>query len=134
MEWQFGVALLAGLVLASLADWIFAGLLFHDRYQAYPEVWRFKGANAKALALAQALTIPTVAGLVWLLQLSGRVQMIPALTTAALVWVIAAAPAIIANGIYIKLHPYVVASHTIGWLVKLLLVAGAASLVVTYRR
>ena len=132
MDWHSWVAFVAGLVLASLADWLFAGVLFHDRNQAHPEVWRFNGPNVKALLAAQALTIPTALGLVALMQWTGRTSLLSAMTIASLVWGIAAAPAIIANGIYIKLHPYVVASHTIGWLVKLLLVAVSASIIFTH--
>ena len=33
-------AAIAGAVLGSLADWLFAGVIFHERYQVYPEVWR----------------------------------------------------------------------------------------------
>ena len=33
-------AVLAGAVLGSLADWLFAGVLFHGRYQLHPETWR----------------------------------------------------------------------------------------------
>jgi intracellular septation protein A len=127
MDWHYWAALVAGLVLASLADWLFAGVLFHEKYQAYPEVWRVNGTNPKALMMAQALTIPTVVGLVTLMQITGRLELMPALVLAALVWVIAAAPAILANGIYIKLHPAIIVTHTIGWLVKLALIAAVAS-------
>ena len=33
-------AVVSGAVLGSLADWLFAGILFHERYQRHPEVWR----------------------------------------------------------------------------------------------
>jgi hypothetical protein len=115
--------------LASLADWLFAGILFHDHYQTYPEVWRVNGANPRALVAAQALTIPTVGGLIALIVWSGHTSLRDSLVTAALVWAIAAAPAIIANGLFIKIDRLVVASHTIGWLAKLALVAASASLI-----
>jgi hypothetical protein len=38
MTWKLLAAGAAGLVLANLADWLFAGVLFHARYQTYPEV------------------------------------------------------------------------------------------------
>ena len=55
-----------------------------------------------------------------------------ALLLAALVWAIAAAPAVIVNGVFIKFDPLVVASHTVGWLVKLAAVAIAASLILRH--
>jgi hypothetical protein len=129
MGWRIAAAVVAGLVLASLADWLFAGVLFHERYQTHPEVWRVNGANPRALIAAQTLTLPTVGGLVALLVWTGRPSIENALLIALLVWAIAAAPAIIANGIYIKIDPRVVASHVVGWLVKLALVATSASLI-----
>ncbi len=129
MDWRLGAAMVAGLIVASLIDWLFAGVLFHDRYQAHPEVWRINGANPRALIAAQALTIPTVVGLVALMRMAGATRLLPALEVATLVWLIAAAPAILANGIYIKIHPLVVASHTVGWLAKLAAVAAVASLI-----
>jgi hypothetical protein len=129
MDWRLGAAIVAGLVVASLMDWLFAGVLFHDRYQAHPEVWRFNGANPRALIAAQALTIPTVVGLVALMRMTGETRLPPALEVATLVWLIAAAPAILANGIYIKMHPLVVASHTVGWLAKLAAIASVASFI-----
>jgi hypothetical protein len=130
MAWRIPAAVIVGLVLASLADWLFAGVLFHDRYQTYPEVWRFRGANPKALIAAQALTLPTVAGLVILIVWTRMTLLPAALTLALLVWTCAAAPPIIANGIYIKIDRRVVASHCLGWLLKLGLVATATSFLV----
>jgi hypothetical protein len=132
MDWRSGAAIIAGLIVASLMDWLFAGVLFHDRYQAYPEVWRINGANPRALIAAQALTIPTVAGLIALMRISGRTSLIPGLEIATLVWLVAAAPAILANGIYIKLHPLVVASHTVGWLAKLAAISVVAALILPH--
>jgi hypothetical protein len=129
MDWRLGAAIVAGLIVASLVDWLFAGVLFHDRYQAHPEVWRVNGADPRALIAAQALTIPTVVGLVALMRITGQTSPFAALEVAALIWLIAAAPAILANGIYVKLHPLVVASHTVGWLAKLAAVAAAASFI-----
>jgi len=129
MDWRLLLAVVIGLVLASLADWLFAGVLFHDRYQTYPEVWRFRGANPKALVAAQALSVPTVVGLVILIEWTRMTDLPSAITIALLVWACAAAPPIVANGIYIKIDWRVVASHCVGWMVKLGLVAAATSFI-----
>ena len=129
MDWRLGAAIIAGLVVASLMDWLFAGVLFHDRYQAHPEVWRVNGPNPKALIAAQALTLPTVIGLVALMRITGHTSLPAGLEIAALVWLIAAAPAILANGFFVKFHPLVTASHTVGWLAKLAAIAAVAALI-----
>ena len=132
MDWRVLAAVVAGLVLASLADWLFAGVLFHDRYQVHPEVWRVNGPNTRGIVIAQVFTLPTVVGLIALMAWSGHTGLPAALLLATLVWAIAAAPAVIVNGVFIKFDPLVVASHTAGWLVKLTLVAVAASLILRH--
>ena len=129
MNWRLWAATLAGLVIANLADWLFAGVLFHDRYQAHPEVWRVNGANPRALIGSQVMTIPTVVGLIAVMIWTGQVSLPASLMLAAFIWAIAAAPPIIANALFIKIDPLVAASHTAGWLVKLALVGACASLI-----
>ena len=104
MNGRFWAATLAGLVLANLIDWLFAGVLFHDRYQAHPEVWRVKGANPRALIGAQAMTLPTVVGLIAVMIWTGQVSLAGSLILAVFIWAIAAAPPIIANALYIALN------------------------------
>ncbi len=129
MDWRYIAAAVAGLVLAGLADWLFAGVLFHDRYQTHPEVWRINGPNPRALIAAQALTIFTVLGLIALMAWTGRTSLGDSLLIALVIWLIAAAPAVIANGLFIKIDPMVVVSHSVGWLVKLALIAVATSVI-----
>ncbi len=129
MDWHFWAALVVGLILASLADWLFAGVLFHDRYQTYPEVWRVNGNNRGGIIAAQLLTLPTVIGTIALVEWLGLKTLPQALLLAALIWAIAAGPAMIINGVFVKIDMRVVAAHTAGWLVKLLLVASAAVLI-----
>jgi hypothetical protein len=129
MDWRIAAAIVAGLVLASLADWLFAGVLFHERYRTYPEIWRINGPNPRAILIAQAMTVPTVAGLIALMIWSEHTSVGSALATALLVWAIVAVPVLVTNGIFVKIDNLVVASHTAGWLVKLVLVAAAASLI-----
>ena len=126
MTWHFWAALVAGLVAASLIDWLFAGVLFHKRYMRYPEVWRTPGNNTRGIIAAQALTVPTVLGITALVASLRQQTMAWALLAAVLVWIVAAAPATIVNGVFIKLDPAVVAAHATGWLAKLLAVAAIA--------
>jgi len=119
-------ATLAGAVLGSLADWLFAGVLFHDRYHTYPEVWRSGGERGRIIG-AQALAIVTAAGFVALMWKLRQTDFSGALKLAAMVWLIGPLPLLLGNHLFIKLDPRVTASHAAGWLVKLLLIAGAAA-------
>ena len=128
MGWHFWAALAGGLVAASLIDWLFAGVLFHDRYIRHPEVWRTQGANTRGIVVAQVLTVPTVLGMFALLHITGAATVGPALLVATIVWAVAAAPGQIVNGIFVKLDAWVVAAHITGWLVKLLAIAAIGAL------
>ena len=58
-------AVILGAILGSLADWLFAGVLFHDRYHTYPEVWR-RGSQRRRIMLAQATVLLSAVGFVLL--------------------------------------------------------------------
>lgn len=121
-------AILAGAILGSLADWVFAGMLFHNRYNVHPEVWRPGTNEAGRIALAQLLALVTAAGFTLLASCLGQVSFRGALTLAAAIWVIAPLPLLVANTLFIKIDPLVTASHSAGWLAKLLLCGVAVAI------
>jgi hypothetical protein len=120
-------ATLLGAVLGSLADWLFAGVLFHGRYQLHPETWRPGANEGKRIALAQALCLITSAGFVALASKLGQTDPVGALKLAFMIWLIAPLPLLLANALFIRVDHLVTASHAAGWLVKLLLIAAAAA-------
>jgi hypothetical protein len=119
-------ATLAGAVLGSLADWLFAGILFHDRYNVHPEVWRGGGERGRIFA-AQGLALVTAGAFVALAATLGQTDMAGALKLAAMIWLIAPLPLLLANALFIKIDHLVTASHAAGWLAKLLLIAAATA-------
>jgi len=121
-------AALIGALLGSLADWLFAGVIFHGRYQIHPEVWRpGAGAVRSRIVLAQALALVTSAAFVALAWKLHQTDRIGTLKLAAMVWLIGPLPLLLTNGLFIKIDPLVTASHAAGWLVKLLLIAAATA-------
>jgi intracellular septation protein A len=121
-------AALIGAVLGSLADWLFAGILFHDRYQTYPEVWRpGAGAVRSRIVLAQGLALVTSAAFVALAWKLHQTDYSGNLKLAAMIWLVGPLPLLLANALFIKLDPLVTASHAAGWLVKLLLIGAATA-------
>ena len=120
-------AALAGAALGSLADWLFAGNLFHDRYQVHPEVWRPGLGERRRILAAQALCLLTAAGFVALAAKLSQTDIVGAAKLAAMIWLIAPLPLLLANGLFIKIDARVTLSHVAGWLVKLLLIAAAAA-------
>jgi len=121
-------ATLIGALLGSLADWLFAGVLFHGRYQVHPEVWR-EGAGGERyrIILAQALALVTSGAFVLLAWKLHQSDYKGTLKLAAMIWLIGPLPLLLANALFIKIDYLVTASHAAGWLVKLLLIAAATA-------
>jgi len=121
-------ATLIGALLGSLADWLFAGILFHGRYNLHPEVWRpGAGAVRSRIVFAQVLALVTSAAFVALAWKLHQTDYAGALKLAAMIWLIAPLPLLLTNALFIKIDPLVTASHAAGWLVKLLLIAAATA-------
>jgi hypothetical protein len=130
MDWHVFAASIAGAVLGSIADWVFAGVLFHGRYQRHPEVWRTGGSESLRIGGAQVLCLLTSVAFVVLATMLGEVDLRGTLELAAMIWLIAPLPLLVTNALFIKIDPLVTASHAAGWLVKLLLIAGATAALV----
>ena len=114
---------LSGLAV-SMTDWFFFGVLFHDKYLAYPEIWRGSvagGAEGKAVALSILLGFVTCGTFV----LACAALHAPPIPFAVAVWLMAPLPIVISNALFIKLHPLTVVAHALGWLMKLLVAAAA---------
>lgn len=122
------VAVALGGVLVGLADWLFGGILFHDKYMAYPEVWRPRDTNRYAIAIAQVLAFVTALAFVLIAQKFALTDFSQTFIFAFLLWIMAPVPILITNAAFMKLHPLVVASNTVGWLVKLFALAFVTAL------
>jgi len=122
----FLAAAVVSIILTSLSDWLFGGILFHTKYRTYPEIWRNPGGGKGE---NQAVTWSVLLGVlscvvfiyltVWLNALSWE----RALGLAVGVWLLAPLPLLVTNALFIKLHPLNTLSNALGWLVKLLICA-----------
>jgi hypothetical protein len=119
-------AALVGALLGSLADWLFAGIIFHDRYHLTPETWR-TGEQKKRIAGAQALALITSAAFVAVAWKVHQTDLRGALKLAAMIWLIGPLPMLVTNALFIRIDNRVTASHAVGWLVKLLLIGAATA-------
>jgi Protein of unknown function (DUF1761) len=128
MDWMLLVAIAASGAVSLFTDWLFMGVLFHDRYDRYPEIWwpafREQG-DTRAIVLSSALAFVTAAAVVVLCALTGANDFRSALTVAALAWAAGPLVVVITNGFWIKIDPAVTFAHAMGYLVRFL-VAGAA--------
>ena len=127
MNWHIFAASVVGAVLGSVADWVFAGVLFHDRYQRHPEIWRTGASETLRIGAAQILCLLTSVAFVALASTLNLVDLRGTLKLAAMVWLIAPLPLLVTTSLFIKIDPLVTGSHAAGWLAKLLLSAGATA-------
>ena len=131
MHWQIIVAIIAAGLLSSFTDWFFMGVLFHDRYQKYPDTWwprSGQGAERGAIMTSTALGFITAAAIILLCEYAGVASIGGGLIVAALA--AAAGPLVttITNGMWIKIDPMVTVAHTIGYIVRFLIAGIAAGI------
>ena len=122
MNWMLLALVTIGAgILTSLTDWFFAGDWLHHRW-TYPEIWR-KGVEAKAIALTSPLPFLTCGVFSYVTARLGIHSVGGAIKLAIAVWLIGPLPLILTNAAFMKLHRVFVASYSIGWLLKLTIVA-----------
>ena len=132
MDWtRFLLTVLAAGVVSSVTDYLFMGLLFHDKYNAYPEVWRSpKGEDKRAIAISTGIGFVVCAIFTFVcyrLNFQFYPMYVP-LKLAVAVWAMGALPIVISNSVWMKLHPQIAVAHALGWLAKFVVTAVAVTL------
>jgi hypothetical protein len=129
MDWKLTAAVLGAGIVASFTDWLFMGVLFHGRYNTYPETWwpRQK-ADTRAILYSTALGFITSAAVVGLCAMLGASGLHSALAVAVLAWAAGPLVGTITNGIWIKIDPAVTFAHSLGYLARFLIAGIAASI------
>jgi len=125
--WRIIAAVLAASVVASFTDWLFMGVLFHDRYNVHPEVWRDGRNEPQKIIQSQIVGLLSCAGFVALCLILPH-QLRIYLKAAAFVALAGPIPLLWQNGLWMKLHPLVLGSHAVGWLARFVITAFACSL------
>jgi len=127
---HYVIAVVVAVVACSLTDWLFMGVLFHERYKKHPEVWRSSvaaGSDSKAVAWSMLLTVVTCMAFVYVTGAFVLPGLSRALAVTVGVWLAIPVPLLVTNSLFIKLHPLVAVSHCLGWLAKLLVCCLSAS-------
>jgi hypothetical protein len=122
MNWtRFLLAVVISGFAASFTDWLFMGALFHNKYVATPEIWRIKPgqSDTRSIVLSSLLGVLSCAAFLYLCGWAG-VPFVPRATLllAFFVWVAGAVPIIFSNIVWIKMHPLLGVSHSLGWLAR----------------
>jgi hypothetical protein len=126
MNWtRFVLAIIASGLVASFTDWLFMGVLFHEKYLLTPEMWRGKPSQTEA----KTILVSTVFGLIscavfaYLCTLVGNLTARSTLQLAVIAWLLGPFPVIFINVIWTKLHPHLGISHSLGWLARFVVTA-----------
>lgn len=132
MLWMLVAAAVVAGTLATFTDWLFMGVLFHERYNRYPEVWwpsfREKG-DRTAILYSTAIAYATSAAVVALCAVARSHGFAEALLLSLLVWIAGPVVVLVTNGLWIKIDPLVTLAHTLGWLARVVLAGAAAGFV-----
>jgi hypothetical protein len=120
------LAIVVAGVIVSLADWYFFGVLWHAKYLAYPEVWRRRQGESgepRAVAISAVVGALTPVAFVALCLAVGTLRLQQTLLLAAGIWLVGPLPLWIWNYLFIKVHPLILVSGLLGWLVRLVICA-----------
>jgi hypothetical protein len=122
MNWtRFLLAVVISGVATTFTDWLFMGVLFHGKYMATPEIWRVQPgqSDTRSIVLSSLLGVLSCAALLCLYVWSGTpFSYATTLRIAFLVWLASAVPIIASNIVWIKMHPLLGVSHSLGWLAR----------------
>ena len=121
---RFLLTLLAAGVATSITDWLFFGVLFHDKANVYPEVWRPRqGGEGSKVAWSTLVTLFTCPMFIHACDHFDLTTLHYKFAFAMGIWLIACLPMLVTDAIWIKLHPLVTVAYSLGWLAKLLVLA-----------
>jgi hypothetical protein len=129
---RVGLAILAAAIASSLTDWFFFGVLFHDKYLLTPELWRGGPKGTETKQIMWSTVIATISCALFILLCAGLNfhSYSATLKLAAAVWLISSLPIVVTNHLFIKLNWNLAVSHSLGYLVRLVLAAIAYVLIV----
>ena len=127
--WKLAAAVVIAGTLGSLTDWLFMGVLFHDAYDRYPEVWRPGVRDSKsrnAIIWASVLGYVMTAAVAALCAIAHVHSILDGLGVGVLAWLAGPLVVIVVNNMFVKIDAKITIAHCAGYGARLLL-AGAAA-------
>jgi hypothetical protein len=132
MIWALVAAVFGAGTLASFTDWLFMGVLFHDAYNRYPEVWWPRDGNeSRPIIWSMVVGYVMSGAVVALCAIAGSRGIASGLQVAALAWFAGPVPILVTNGFFIKMDARITVAHCLGWLARMALAGAAAGHVLT---
>jgi hypothetical protein len=126
------LAILAAGIASSLTDWFFFGVLFHDKYLQTPELWRSGASGTETRQILWSTVIATFSCALFIVLCAGLGlhSYSATLKLAVAAWLIGSLPIVVTTHLFIKLNWALAVSHSLGYLVRLVLAAVAYVLIV----
>ena len=134
MSWMLIAAAFGAGTVSSFTDWLFMGVLFHDAYNTYPEIWWpgiRDGKDRGAVIWSSIIGYIMSAAIVALCALAGAASIVTGLEIAALACAAGPLTILVINGLFIKFDPKITFAHCLGWLARMALAGGAAGYVLS---
>ncbi len=113
------IVLACGLA-ASFTDWLFMGVLVHDKYLETPEIWRNKLGESETKRIIASTLIGLFGSAIFIVlcRWAGALTPRSEIHMAGLVWLAVAVPIVLNNILWTKMHPLLGVSHSLGWLAR----------------
>jgi hypothetical protein len=129
MSWIVLVAVFAAGTIATFTDWYFMGVLFHDRYQIYPETWwpRPQG-ETKSIIWSSALGYVTAAAVIALCAMAGVNSIGSGVKVAFVAWLAGSFVQVATTQIWVRIDARVSIAHALGYLARFLIAGVAAGI------
>jgi hypothetical protein len=131
MNWMPVAAAFGAGLVSTFTDWLFMGVLFHDAYNRYPEVWRpgiREGTERNAIIWSSLLGFVMSGGVVALCVVAGARGIPACLAIAGLAWLAGPFVILAVNGFFIKIDGKITFAHCLGWLARMALAGIAAGI------
>jgi hypothetical protein len=121
MSWtRFLLAVVVAGLATSFTDWLFMGVVFHKKYLETPEIWRNKPGQSetRGIIASSLLGVLSCAAFIYLCRWTGALTTHSELHMAGIAWIAGPVPLIFSNIVWIKMHPLLGVSHSLGWLTR----------------
>ena len=129
MSWIVVAAVFAAGTIASFTDWYFMGVLFHDRYQTYPETWWPRQQNdTKPILYSTALGYVTAAAVIALCAMAGVDSVWSGIKVGFLAWLAGSFVQVATTHIWVRIDLKVSIAHALGYLARFLIAGIAAGI------
>ena len=129
MSWIIVAAVFVAGTVASFTDWLFMGMLFHERYQLTPETWWPRDGNeTTAIIYSTALGYITTAAVIWLCALAGVADVASGLKVALIAWLAGSFVQVATTYIWVRIDWKVSIAHALGYLARFLIAGIAAGI------